>query len=250
MLWVLNLMNEVHLKDNPFTQGLCLPVLIDADIITYRAAFSPDVTSEETAKDKIDGIVELIKENTSLLDIGQYEFYLTGKGNFRKDIAVTAEYKGNRKNKERPTFLDYSRDYIYNKYNAVYSVDQECDDNIAIRACDLGYKCIAASVDKDFLQIPCWHYNIRREEWYKLEPFEALRFFYTQILTGDSVDNIIGLYKIGPVKAGKILESCETEKELYNKCLEVYDNNVDRVVENARLLWLRRYENEIWEPPN
>jgi hypothetical protein len=235
--------------DNPFTQGLCLPVLIDADIITYRAAFSPDSVCKQSCQAKVDDVVDFIKHHTSVVDVGQYEFHLTGKGNFRKDIAVTAEYKANRKGKERPIWLDTARDYLISTYDAIVSEGQECDDVVAIRATEMNYNCIAASVDKDFLQIPCWHYNFGRNEWYKPEPFEATRFFYQQILHGDSTDNIIGLWKVGPVKAAKLLVDCTTEKELYEAVLLSYDNNEDRVLENARLLWLRRYYGEMWIPP-
>ena len=74
-------------------------------------------------------------------------------------------------------------------------------------------------------------------------------FFYTQILTGDTADNIIGLYGIGPVKAKKILAGAETEQELFDRCVAQYDGDVDKVVQNARLLWLRRKEGQLWEPP-
>ena len=54
---------------------------------------------------------------------------------------------------------------------------------------------------------------------------------------------------MGPVKAAKILEGCSTEQELYDACVKAYDGDLDRVLENARLLWLRRYEGEMWMPP-
>ena len=78
---------------------------------------------------------------------------------------------------------------------------------------------------------------------------EATLFFYTQVLTGDAIDNIIGLKGIGPIKGGRMLDGCLTEAEMFKACVDAYDGNVDRVVENARLLWLRREEGQIWEPP-
>ena len=240
---------EVAQKVNPFTKNLHLPVFVDADLIVYRTAFSKEVTSKATAKEKIEDIVSFIKNHTSSFDMGQYTFYLTGKGNFRNDVAVTAEYKANRKGKDRPEFLDFSRDYLRLAYDAIVTEGQECDDAIGIAAAATGYNCIAASIDKDFLQIPCWHYNFRRNEWYKPTEWEGTKFFYTQILTGDAVDNIIGLYGIGPKKAAKLLEECTTELELYNACVFAYNGDTDRVLENARLLWLRRYEGQLWGAP-
>jgi hypothetical protein len=46
-----------------------------------------------------------------------------------------------------------------------------------------------------------------------------------------------------------LLKDCTTEEELWYACLEAYDGDYDRVMENARLLWLRRREEELWEPP-
>ena len=46
-----------------------------------------------------------------------------------------------------------------------------------------------------------------------------------------------------------ILGESTDEVEMYNKCVEAYDGDVDRVIENARLLWLRREEGQLWHPP-
>jgi len=99
------------------------------------------------------------------------------------------------------------------------------------------------------LQIPCKHFNFATGVWTTVTEFEGLRFFYKQILTGDRADNIMGLYRVGPVKAEKMLQDCNSEKSLWEAVLKAYDGDKERVVENARLLWLRREKGEIWEPP-
>ena len=88
-----------------------------------------------------------------------------------------------------------------------------------------------------------------RNEWTCIGVEDGNKFFYTQILTGDSADNIKGIRRVGPVKAGKILEGLTTEQELYEACVKAYDGDTERVLENARLLWLRRYEGELWNAP-
>lgn len=75
-------------------------------------------------------------------------------------------------------------------------------------------------------------------------------FFYSQIVMGDRADNIEGIHGIGPVKAKRLLSECTTEQELYDKVLGAYDNDEERVITNARLLWLRRKEEDVWYPPN
>jgi len=70
-----------------------------------------------------------------------------------------------------------------------------------------------------------------------------------QVLTGDSADNIPGLYRVGPKKAGGILSSCKTEKDLYKATLEAYEGNRKLLDMNAQLLWLRREKDQLWTPP-
>ncbi len=227
-------------------------VLIDGDIIAYRAAFSTEQMGSQDTKDKVDDLIEYILEHTALLpyeiDI-DYAVYLTGKENFRYSIAKSYPYKGNRKSVQKPRHLQTARDHMENKYKAIVSKGEEADDLIAKEATRLDYKVCVASIDKDMLQIPCWHFNIVRGDYVNVEPFGGIKFFYTQILTGDTADNIVGLFRVGPVKAKKILEDAETEEDLWDCVVKAYDGNEDRVIENARLLWLRREEEEIWQPP-
>ena len=81
-----------------------------------------------------------------------------------------------------------------------------------------------------------------------MTPEEGLRFFYKQILMGDSADNIKGMHRVGEVTATKMLADFTTEMQLYQCCVEAMGE--ERVLENARLLWLRRIPNQMWEPPN
>jgi hypothetical protein len=56
------------------------------------------------------------------------------------------------------------------------------------------------------------------------------------------------VYGIGDKKSQKILEGL-SEIEMFNKCVELLESE-ERVIENARLLWLRREPNQIWERPS
>lgn len=225
-----------------------MKVLIDGDILTYRAAFSCEDQPLEDACDKIDCMVEDIMAATSFDMFSEnYEMFITGKGNFRYDIQET--YKQNRSGKPKPEHLPGLRDYLVEAHNAKVSVDQEADDDIAIRATELGPNAIIASIDKDFLQVPCRHYNLNKKTTVKVDEFEGLVFFYTQILMGDKADNIFGIKGVGPVKAGKMLFNKKTEYELYLSCIAAYEFDEEKVVENARLLWLRREEGQVWQPP-
>ena len=82
---------------------------------------------------------------------------------------------------------------MINEYDAELQVGQEADDALSIAACTLGHG--IATIDKDLDGCPGWHYNWAKENIYYVTEVEANRFFYTQMLTGDSTDNIPGLFK-------------------------------------------------------
>lgn len=227
--------------------------LIDSDIIAYRVSFACKDESIVAAKRTVDSYVTdiLMCGVDNCFDgcfVDEWKLYLTGKNNFRNEIATTAVYKGNR-TAEKPKHLAAIRSYMTAEFAAIVVDGQEADDAIAIDATTHGDNCVIVSVDKDLDQLSGWHYNFVKRLNYYVDPDTARLNFYKQILTGDSADNIIGLSGIGKVRAEKILSECKTEEELYNACVAAYDGNVDRVIENAQLLWLRRYENQTWEPP-
>jgi imidazole glycerol phosphate synthase subunit HisF len=57
---------------------------------------------------------------------------------------------------------------------------QEADDAIAIAATEYGDECIMASIDKDFDQVPGWHFNFVKNERYYITEEQGRLNFYTQ----------------------------------------------------------------------
>lgn len=223
-------------------------ILIDADILVYRIGWSCNTESEKTALNTIDGfIADLLMQLNADEETSHYVLYLTGRGNFRNEYAITAPYKGNRKDKEKPVHIQALRDHLINKWAALVTDNEEADDAIAIAATTHGDKAVMVSLDKDFDQIAGWHYNFVKKRRYYVTPEEGLHFFYRQILMGDRIDNIVGIHGIGEKKSAKLLEDCKNEQDYYDKCVEMLESE-ERVIENGRLLWLRRYEGQIWEP--
>jgi hypothetical protein len=248
-------------------------LLIDGDIIAYYAASAieypyrkdlkiksdkslPKKLREEVegrsrdAEDVINGVMGTIfLENWST----DYKVFLTGTGNFRNEFSKDHTYKANRKGTQKPILLPHCRDFLVAKYDAVVSVNEEADDLIAIEAASMDYdNCVVVSTDKDFLQLPCWNYNWRKTHWIKPTPEDSLMSLYMQMLMGDAADNVKGVKNIGPKKAEKLLMGLTTEVELYKMCLSIYKDNgmtEDELIENARMLYLRRKPREIWEPP-
>ena len=186
--------------------------------------------------------------------------YLSGPTNFRTGIATIKPYKGNRDETHKPAHGPAIKEYLEKNYDTVYSVDEEADDLVAYshRAMwrEDADSSVLASTDKDLDMVPGLHYNFVKDRSYYVAPEEGIRWFYTQLLTGDSTDNIPGVPRIGPVNAEAILaDIADDEWSLYQAVRALYiqgypDMDPDAaLLENAQLLWMRTKPNEWWRPP-
>jgi hypothetical protein len=223
-----------------------MKALIDGDILVYRIGFASENETESIA---IARCSEFIEDLILFNGFGEYQGYLTGKKNFRNEIAVTAPYKGNRKS-AKPKHYQLLRDYMESAWSFTMIEDQEADDAIGIAAYEMevGEYCIC-SIDKDLDMLRGDHYNFVKDDRYFITEEEGIKNFYKQLLMGDRVDNIIGIKGIGTVKAERLLKECKNENEMYLAILEAYDGNAERVLENGRLLWIRRQPLQLWTPP-
>ena len=223
-----------------------MKALVDADILVYRFGFASDGDPAEFALARISEFLD----NLQMMDgIDEVWGYLTGSNNFRNEIAKTAPYKGNRV-APKPYHFQLLREYMERAWGFEVIDGMEADDAIGIEAYrNEPDETIIVSIDKDLNMIRGHHYNFVKEEKYFVTEEEAIRNFYLQILTGDKVDNIVGLAGIGPVKSKKMLADCNTELEMYEAVLKAYDGDEARVLENARLLWILREEKQVWQPP-
>jgi hypothetical protein len=224
-----------------------MKALIDGDILVYRIGFASEDEPESIAMARCS---EFIEDLILFNGFGEYQGYLTGKKNFRNEIAVTAPYKGNRKS-AKPKHYQLLRDYMESAWAFTMIEDQEADDAIGIAAYEMevGEYCIC-SIDKDLDMLRGDHYNFVKDERYFITEEEGIKNFYKQLLMGDRVDNIIGIKGIGTVKAERLLKECKNENEMYLAILEAYEGNAERVLENGRLLWIRRQHNQLWTPPS
>jgi 5'-3' exonuclease len=224
-----------------------MEALIDADIVAYRCA----CTCEE---DDTDGIVlsrcnELVERIITNVSANSYTLFLSGGANFRKEI--DPQYKANRIDKPKPKWLETCREYLVHSWNAKVTDGIEADDALGIAQHEESYIC---SIDKDLLQIPGMHYNFVKEEEYYISEREGLQRFWTQMIVGDTADNVFGIRGLGPKKTEKIFANAEgdTLEELdlwyYNTVSSLYNDPV-RMHTNARLLWVLRDEGQIWVNP-
>ena len=222
-----------------------MKLLIDMDILSYHACYSAEGDTISGVVEKLNSIMNSILGATEVPC--EYQGYLTGTGNFRHELSDI--YKAQRP-KEKPIYHKFARQYLIDNWGAIVVDGQEADDAIAIEATKLGFdNVIIVSIDKDFKQLPCLIYNYQKGTWHKSDEWQASVNFYTQILVGDTSDNIKGVHGIGPVKAAKLFVDCKTEQDLYQTCLKAYEGDSESVLKSGRLLWLRREEGQMWEPP-
>jgi hypothetical protein len=225
--------------------------LVDADFLVYRIGFSTEDEPVGIAKARL---TEWLEDFIYVkLKADHYLAWITGKTNYRYDISKTVPYKGNRKDVLRPKHYEALREHLVKRHGAVVTVGEEADDTVAIDSTKLLDECWIVHVDKDLDQLQGWHYNPVRDERYYVDDFNAYKSFVTQILTGDRIDNIPCLAGIGPKKAEKALQDAKTKEELLQAAYEKYKehgHSWEYFTEQGQLLWLRRYEGQIWQPPN
>lgn len=220
--------------------------LVDVDVFVYRVAFASKDEDEKLACRRfIDTITQSVFFDA---ECDSFDGFITGKGNYRYDIAKTLPYKGNRK-QEKPKHYEALRKQAV-KMGCVEVEGCEADDAIGIAAYSSdpsSYTII--TIDKDLDMIRGKHYNFVKKVFNDVSEEQALKFFYQQLLSGDRTDNIQGIPGIGPAKAKKLLKDAETETQLYAAAREAYANDT-LLLENARLLWIQREPNQLWTPPN
>lgn len=197
--------------------------------------------------------------------------------NFRNAIAKTKEYKGHRKTQKKPFHYKNLVNYVLSgKFKVeIAPPGLEADDAMCIyQTQHLGQTptTILCSRDKDIRQCQGWHYSwecgkqasvgplfvdsvgslVNRHEGKvnkegKPLPLNVLgtgdKFFYFQMITGDSVDNIEGIIGRNKVFAYKLLKDAKTARECYELVAEVYVKQLGDVWEEkfnemADLLWI------------
>lgn len=199
-----------------------------------------------------------VKKALEAIDCTDFDvkMYLSGKENFRKEVAVTLPYKGNRDRTHRPTYEQEIRDFIKSNWDTTEAVNEEADDLLGIAQTKYGPEdSVIVSIDKDLDQIPGLKYNFMHDVRYCVSEEEAMRNFYMQLLTGDSTDNIPGLPGIGPAKSKKALHGLETEQEIQEECIRMYQIHSGKedwatyMREMGQLIWIRREPEQMWDIP-
>lgn len=229
--------------------------------------------AELAANQQIKSMRERCMEHLDSTD-ARIELILSGKGNFRNEVATIKPYKGSRAKRDKPLAYEHVRDYLINVHGATVVHGHEADDAVAMRMTDAhnnGDRAILCTIDKDLDQIPGIHYDYKNHVFYEVDDTEAIVLFYAQILCGDATDDIPGVQGLGeqrsknrvnrwleewdecPDQAPGTLEPYLWERVLaeYNsRGIKGYDGSLDdAALEVARLIWLQRFPGQLWEPP-
>ena len=227
--------------------------LVDSDTIAFASAVSandaPEWAALSRCRNMLEGILEAVKPTT-------FTLYVSAGNNFRKEIDPS--YKANRKDMPVPLHRQACHDYLVREWGAIECINYEADDACGVHQYYDG-STVIVGIDKDLLQIPGVHYQwpivrkgvvVREGRFLEISEEEGWRNFFTQMLTGDTSDNIRGVDGIGPKKAAKLLVDLQTEEEMYTQCLDLYSekdeteeqirNSIDRFNKNLDLLWIWR----------
>jgi DNA polymerase-1 len=195
---------------------------------------------------------------------GNIKLFLTGEDNFRDRIATIKGYKANRDRSTRPYWYKEIREYMIKTWQAEVVHGFEADDRVSMLqyAGTESGSTIICTIDKDLKMVPGHHYNYAKKEAHWVTRDEGFRFFCHQMLTGDTSDNIPGLRGVGDKGAHGLLKNCSSREAMFKVVKEQYKLNVEKypehhkglswqesLIENGRLLWMMRHEDDLWFPP-
>lgn len=239
------------------------------DTSNYRRESEKVIGDLDQAKKSCDLIIKDIIKNCPAKT---YKFYLTGNDTYRGEIATIHKYKGNREKTVKPKWHKQVRQHLIDEYDAKAIDKFEADDFLSVglwSSYRKGLSAVAANLDKDVLQAPGTHYDWVKGTFQQVTPEEGLRWLFIQTLAGDmSVDNYEGIPGVGKAKARKILEGCNTEREMYGASVEAYKSYFgeeytykswddkemtktaeDVMLENLRLAYMLRRKDEEYKIP-
>jgi len=244
---------QLHLIDRSlFMRDSPIVALIDADSLIYMSMVK-NTTYE-------DAILKLDTDMCNLLNklkVNKYIAFTTPRMHFRRGIAKTKPYKGNRSGRLTPPMFYAVEAYAKQEWGFNPILGIEADDAVGIyqtRLRNEGVDTIICSPDKDVVkQTPGRHWNYFKKEWVNTTSEEAWQFLWEQAATGDSVDQIPGIHGVG----AKTMEKAflKVRKEDYPiRVLQMYiekrgekesiKNAIDRFKETFDLVYMLNDESE------
>ena len=233
-------------------------LLIDADSLIfascYRKRENPDdelyYTEIEDSRAKFDEqFMSIVNHLEDKYPIDKVLTFSGSKGNFRK--LITTKYKANRKKQELPPLLDEMHQFVKDHYDSIWGYGVETDDMVARYwkqiSDDIGRdEVMIVSIDKDYKQFPClmYNYHYKHKEILDISEEEAMYNFYSQMIEGDTADNVNYFKGKGKKFAEKHFKDCTTKYQYTRKLFELFKQEYkgkarQKYVECYHLLKLR-----------
>jgi len=215
----------------------------DKDLKIIPGTHMPPDAKEKEWIDPIGYLTPHYKE-TEVID---YEYWPLFKGNpvDPRSLIAMVNYQSNITTKNYDNLKcnknKWEQDYIWNKIDGSGLIEQDC----YVRGVNKG--------TGKFKRV-----KVGKKKSNVLDKLSGagLKFFYSQLITGDSVDNYCGIPGYGPKKAFTFLEDCDCEKDLIYQTsvayLEHYSKpNIakERLLEQGRLAWMQTEKGELWNIP-
>lgn len=220
---------------------------------------------KETIKSHVEGLLSRYKTREFLIILEKSSTC------FRNKVAVTQEYKGNRK-EHRLKYKDYLP-YLGNcfveikeNYEPLLYLGIENDDAFGIISSRLD-DCVIAGNDRDLLVIPGEHHNIKSNvrtfvKWpgkiwiNEKGKYKSTGLYtpYFQVLKGSIKENYKGVPGCGDKCAYNLLKDLTTEEEMQKACRDKFYTHYGHVKgkrmleEGFRLCWII-LENEQLKTP-
>lgn len=263
----------------PVVPGLGLHV--DGDYLAYYASGNDETTPGEARLNAL-GIIEKFKSRSGADHVIMHN---TAKGCHKGErylIATVKPYQAQRADGRKPKNHAYLQDWLQTYEGRIFRAknwtSREADDGIAACAHHAvgtahGYIAIATA-DKDLRMLPGLHLTWKSPIETRVYPGDydvlgadgkqyGLKWFFLQMLQGDTADNIPGLEKyqdrnpdgthksfkpMGEKTADKFLGDCTTVQAAYARVIDLYRRGYhgrpegfaeDRFCEQAGLLWMR-----------
>lgn len=237
----------------------------DGDLLCYWAGGNEDTTVSESrnrAAGRILAMQELTGSESTIIHMTADS---STKGD-RRIIATVKPYQAQRKSSRKPQNWGYLREWLQDqsRWRSKVWATREADDGMALcahDACRKGQPLIAVgSGDKDMRMFPGVHIDWQTFDVTEVPygTFELIgtngklygyKWFFQQMLQGDTADNIPGLpeyngKKVGEVTAEKLLADCRHVEAAWLRVSECYEDCYGSdwramFIEQAMLLWLR-----------
>jgi hypothetical protein len=178
--------------------------LIDADSILYICGWDKELKCYVTDYPKIFHQVNILITKILLqTKATHYLGFFSASKSFRK--LEFESYKANRDKLIRPDHLPTTRQYIIDKWKFIKLDILEADD--AVNICNnLLKSTVICSPDKDILYLEGTHYNYKKDEWVTTSKEEAEKYFWIDMVTGQTGDGVKALPGKGIKFAEKLYE--------------------------------------------